>query len=611
MNHTVNTNDATRQRGDYIPVVFDVETYPNYFLLGWRIASRQGEGEPVALLHGQAEGVIEGVEGAIKFIRYIAQRPQYLLVGFNSRKFDLPLINAMHQYHAARGQVNPAIAADIAGRLIHDGGLWTRYYPYSVPSHCDLLALCPPFISLKDMEARLHLQRLQSLPVKAGSVLSDDEMRQVKEYLVEGDLPATEALFHALAEPFQARLDSGNPKFLHLTDAQIAEDMLKGKVSYTLPERRQYAGAYRFPDTQQRGRVVSAAGQQALRFMENAATGEGQTGAPDKDFLSFGSGGLHSREKDSYFAADEEWGIVDADVTSYYPSMIINYNTLAGGTEYYAGVRDKRIALKKAGDPAQAMYKIVLNGTFGKMKSKYSFLYREGALESVTKTGQILLAELYGRIKEAGENGSALKVLSVNTDGITVAYRHSAKAALWSIFQQWQNNFGLGLEFQPIAKLLHKDVNNYWAIIPPAADGGVCKVKGKGVAVPAGLRSAPNCDIAAMAVERFLLDGTPIMQTIACGRLQDFVIYRKSTKGDIYTAEGECIGSNVRYIYGLPNSPLTTSLRTRRGQIARGGNVIPVNNYGDLPDNINAYIDYSRVITQSQAYLKGYYESHR
>lgn len=58
-------------------------------------------------------------------------------------------------------------------------------------------------------------------------------------------------------------------------------------------------------------------------------------------------------------------------------------------------------------------FKIVLNGTFGKLGSKYSFLYSPNLMIQVTITGQLALLMLIEALEAAG-----ISVVSANTDGI-------------------------------------------------------------------------------------------------------------------------------------------------------------------------------------------------
>ena len=82
--------------------------------------------------------------------------------------------------------------------------------------------------------------------------------------------------------------------------------------------------------------------------------------------------------------------------------------------ELYKGIVTERVAAKKRGDDVIAnTLKIFLNGSFGKLGSKYSLLYAPDLLLQTTITGQLALLMLIERMEDAG-----IQIVSANTDGI-------------------------------------------------------------------------------------------------------------------------------------------------------------------------------------------------
>src|ERR1017187_7366641 len=134
-----------------------------------------------------------------------------------------------------------------------------------------------------------------------------------------------------------------------------------------------------------------------------------------------GIGGLHSAESGVAHVAGSNYMLIDRDVTSYYPSIILNlglYPQHMGEAflTVYRSLVERRVAAKKAGDKVTAeSLKIAVNGSFGKLGSKWSALYAPDLLIRVTITGQLSLLMLIEMIELAG-----LPVLSGNTDGILV-----------------------------------------------------------------------------------------------------------------------------------------------------------------------------------------------
>lgn len=86
-----------------------------------------------------------------------------------------------------------------------------------------------------------------------------------------------------------------------------------------------------------------------------------------------GIGGLHSCEKSQYVVADENTVLRDCDVSSYYPSIILQQklSPKAMGKDFitiYQSIVTRRIEAKHRGDKVTAdTLKICVNGSFGKL----------------------------------------------------------------------------------------------------------------------------------------------------------------------------------------------------------------------------------------------------
>jgi len=95
----------------------------------------------------------------------------------------------------------------------------------------------------------------------------------------------------------------------------------------------------------------------------------------------------------------------------------------------YQKILDDRLAAKNSGDSVTSnTIKIVLNGSFGKLGSKWSILYAPRLLLQVTLTGQLALLMLIEMIEDAG-----IPVVSANTDGIVIKCPANRKSELDNI----------------------------------------------------------------------------------------------------------------------------------------------------------------------------------
>lgn len=259
-----------------------------------------------------------------------------------------------------------------------------------------------------------------------------------------------------------------------------------------------------------------------------------------------GIGGLHSQEKAQVCRSSPLGTMVTADVAAYYPSLIVNsglYPSQLGPLfqEIYGEFKDERDRAKTllstlaVGSPqwdeittVTGGFKIVNNGTFGKLFSRFSIFYNPQMGISVTVGGQLSLLMLIERLTLAG-----IRVVSANTDGVEMFVPSGYEFIAKSIMAWWEATCGLTLETHNYLALVSRDVNNYVAL---QFDG---TVKRKGIFGRSGIISPdatagkhPDLDICAEAVVAYLSKGTPLSQTIrGCENIRMFLRVRGAKGG--------------------------------------------------------------------------------
>lgn len=173
---------------------------------------------------------------------------------------------------------------------------------------------------------------------------------------------------------------------------------------------------------------------------------------------TFGWGGIHGcPDKPLY----RKGRIFHVDVTSYYPSIMIEYDFLTrncSNKNKFKQIYDKRVELKKAGKKKeQAPYKIILNGTYGICKDEYSKAYDPRQANNVCVNGQLMLLDLLEHLEGYAD------IIQSNTDGIILQVEDNdeAVAKMKEICQEWMDRTHMGLGFDEIEWIVQKDVNGY------------------------------------------------------------------------------------------------------------------------------------------------------
>jgi hypothetical protein len=170
--------------------------------------------------------------------------------------------------------------------------------------------------------------------------------------------------------------------------------------------------------------------------------------------------------------SDAEYEIYEADVASYYPTMMAAFDLFPRslgevGLVQYREILTERLNIKaraaQISDKEEAKQlkaqadglKIVLNSTFGQFGNSYSPLYDPEAFLGITLTGQLLLIDLVERLVAAGA-----EILSVNTDGLYFKVRKDSDA--WcQVIDTWEADTGMVLETAPVKAVAIEATNHY------------------------------------------------------------------------------------------------------------------------------------------------------
>lgn len=519
--------------------------------------------------------------------------------------------------------------------------------------HIDIMEPTPGVrIGLKMYMGRLHAPKIQDLPFDPTLRPNAVQRFELADYC-GNDLVGTMLLRKEIWDRIELRQAISERYGVDVrskSDAQIAEAVINASLDFK-PQARYIEHGYTFyyappdyiqyatPQMQELLEVVKRAPfvvtdkEEAFALYGDASGIRTGVNIPnelkDRDIVighgkyRIGIGGLHSQEQStSHYAIPGVQSIRDVDVKSYYPSLILTmdmYPSQIGPQfiEIYRGVYNRRLSAKAEsarlaklannGDNDNLKddllrrsdllltesngLKIVLNGTFGKLFSKYSRpLYAPELGIRTTITGQLGLLMLIEMMELSG-----IRVVSANTDGIVLLIPHGKDQLASDIVKWWEQRTGLEMEDEQYRSIHSRDVNNYVAI----TTGG--KVKRKGIFVPGGILTAhagkgPNMDICADAVVAFLKDGVPIADTILkCQDIRKFIVLRGVSGGGYY--DGNYLGKAVRWYYGATDKFICNHIGHK---VATSDGAVPVM---QLPDEFPRDINYQRYINEANEML--------
>ena len=581
--------------------VFDTECYPNYWLLAFKDIDT-GRVRQFSMRDGKCL-----LEKDINIILNILN--QYTIVGFNSLNYDIPMIS-----FALTG-ANTNQLKELNDMIILKGvRYWEHDHDLVTPHrHIDLFEVAPGTrTGLKTYGGRINAPKMQDLPYPPDAVLTSEKIDETALYCVN-DLDTTALLYINLLPQLELRKVIGEQYGLDLmskSDAQIAEAIIKSEVEMRtgqkVPKPVDRTGdqfkyeppgyiEFQTPDLQEKLQIIRNS-----NFVVNDTGAVSLPAAIKEMRITIGNstyqpgiGGLHSTEKCAVHKADEHTKLYDFDVASFYPSIILNCGLAPSqlGEHFapvYSQIVQRRLAAKRSGDTVTAdSLKITINGTFGKLGSKYSTLYSPELLIQTTLTGQLSLLMLIEMFELQG-----ISVVSANTDGVVVKCPDHLGAALDTVLWTWEKRTGFMLEETSYRAIYSRDVNNYIA----HKENGF---KVKGVYSPGSLMKNPANTVVTRAVLAYLESNTPISKTIQeCDDIRGFINIR-NVKGGAVDQNDVFLGKVVRWYY---STSVTDPLRyaSNGNKVATSEGAKPLM---ELPSELPNDIDYNWYINKAYKVL--------
>lgn len=586
------------------PAAMDIECYRNYFLVKFK-DFETGAFTDFPMWPGQPLDIA----GLVRMLQTCT------IYTFNGNNYDLPQLTL-----ALHGVSNLVLKQASDKIIMQRLKPWEYYREYNVEvpawiDHVDIMEVAPGVgVGLKMYGGRGHSKRMQDLPIDPAADIQPHE-RDILSAYCGNDLDTTHDLYLAIKDRIDLRervSQQYGTDCRSKSDAQIAEAVIRARLPFKpqkpfwphgsqfFYEAPEYV-AFATPQLQEVLRLVTTTPfivsdkEQVADADDSIKTGvmipkevAGRDIGIGNSKYRIGIGGLHSQEQRRVTRSVP--GVVtvsDHDVASYYPSLILQlgmYPKQLGPAflEIYRTIYTERLAAKHSGNKTVADgFKIVLNGTFGKLGSKYSILFAPDLMIRVTITGQLCLLMLIEALELCG-----IAVVSANTDGIVLATPAGLEATRDGLLLWWQSCTGLELDMNEYVALYSRDVNNYIAVKP---DGDI---KGKGAYALSGIlkNKHPNKDVCLDAVCAYIGSGTPLADTIrACQDIRRFIVVRNVKGGGQW--RGDYLGKAVRWYYSTDGDPI---LYVSNGnKVATSDGCRPLM---ELPDTMPPDVDYDHYV---------------
>lgn len=392
-------------------VFYDVEVFPNLFLVNWKVA---GENNVVNRMINPKP---QDIEKLFKF----------RLVGFNCRKYD------NHMLYGRYLGLTEEELYDLSQRIIVEQAT-DAFYPeaYNI-SYTDVYDFCSKKQSLKKWEIELGIHH-QELGLPWDKPVSKDLWEKVAEYC-DNDVIATEAVWNARQADFTAR-----QILAEIAGGVVNDTTNQLSTRFIFGDNKKPQSEFNYRDMGDKSKIVSgAAGCDNWTAFDDL----GRPIFPDYKF-EFGKSIYREEEVGEGGYVYAEPGIYTnvalLDIASMHPSSIVAENLFGDRyTSRFKEILDARIAIKhKDFDRARSMLdgklsgylkdessakdlasalKIVINSVYGLTSAKFINPFRDPRNKDniVAKRGALFMVNLKHEVQKRG-----FTVAHIKTDSIKV-----------------------------------------------------------------------------------------------------------------------------------------------------------------------------------------------
>jgi len=521
-----------------------------------------------------------------KFAKFSDEHKEHYWVGYNNLRFDSQVLEYVHRNHDDWHDLS---ALDICGRIaqkaadtIHDANydVFPEYREEELTHKQIDLFRVHHFdnknkrVSLKRLEFEMDLENIEEMPIHHSKTnLTEDEIQLTKDYC-KNDVDATYQFYRVTIGDCTHPLYRGDNRIelrldiqeefgipcLNYSDSKIGDEMIKKyyceekNITYKeLPKKGTFTNVYVKNCIAEYVSFQTPELQEFLKRIKKLKLGIQDDFKEEIHFhnnvYSFMKGGLHTENKPEVFEADDEYEIIDWDVSSYYPAIIINNGKYPRhlGKQFLSGYKrmfERRLELKPLAKTDKKIkgivgaLKLAVNSVYGKSSDMQNWIYDRQLTMFTTITGELSLMML---IEAYETNG--IHVISANTDGVTVRIHKDKLDDMRKINTWWQNLTEYELERSDYQKIIFSTVNDYLAI---KTDG---EIKKKGdFLTDFELHKNKSARIVNLALEAYYVHDVPVATTIMDhNTIYDFCLRQKSSSDFHYEGWNRARGEKTVY----------------------------------------------------------------
>lgn len=489
-----------------------------------------------------------------------------IFVGYNNSHYDDPIINYMIDYMYKHDlsyiQICTSVRnlSDIIIRNDEsERDKWKNLKYAKLFKSLDLLTMLfsqKLRVGLKSMQATMEYKNVQEYEGSFEDYLAVDKIDEMISYNIN-DVMSTVELLTRVEKDIKLRIateDQHHIECLNKDSVNLGMEFLKKRYLQKTGLQWRDISDLRSPkDFIKLGDVIlpfinynAPELKQMLSTVKNTTVSTDKTEDNAQAFsykfifkdlqYKVGIGGLHSVNKPYTIRPLEDEYLIDCDVASMYPSLLIKHNFYpphlgVAFKEVYEEIYNERLYAKAHKiEPDNTSKKLAINGLTGNLQNKFSWVYSPQAVFQIRMNGQLLLLMLAEKLTEIG-----CRIIQANTDGLFLLVKKSQHETYMKICKEWESMCQLELEHDYYKVMYQMAINDYLAI----TENG--KVKKKGIFITnVELGKGLSPKIIPIALEKYIIDGVPVEDTIRnCTDIKKFLMSTKVNRKFIVVHNGK------------------------------------------------------------------------
>ena len=466
-------------------IVFDIEVLKNIFTC----TCKDTETKELKIFEISSRRV--DIEDMINYFRY----KNVYFVGYNNIHYDNPVMNYIIELWYA-GYFNRFSTRELTESIFRMSQLiidkdsdferWRQYKYGKNFKSIDLLTMLYSKalrVSLKEMQVTMQYKNVEEFVVDWHQDLPEKDMDNLISYNIN-DVESTEELLYRCKGDLDLRLaieEEYKIPCLSLDGVNLGMKILQQEYIKYTGISKEVLESLRSPcDRIDLEKVIfpwikfeTPILQTVLKEMKQIHNVSPGRKGYERSFVfadmnvTIGVGGIHGDCGVGPIIPKTDELLLDSDVNSLYPSMIIEHNLYPPhlGIEFkevYSNIRTERLKAKRNKIKTKdKTLKLALNGLSGNLQNEHSWCYSPFTVLQIRINGQLLLLMLTEKLYNLG-----CRIHQINTDGVLYTCKKDKYEEAKQIMTEWEKLTSLTLETEEFTKFYQLAINDYFGVTP-------------------------------------------------------------------------------------------------------------------------------------------------